>query len=49
MGIYQTHDNGIEKNGLPCCIVLIGAYDTITGCPFAGVCNQPFYYMGNDK
>ncbi|CAD5117736.1 DgyrCDS6482 [Dimorphilus gyrociliatus] len=49
IGVRHALDNGIEERGLPCCVVLIGAYDMKTGCPVAGVCNQPFYHMDNER
>jgi len=33
---------GIHNEGLRCVVVLIGAYDLLTGLPVAGVVNQPF-------
>lgn len=40
---------GIYLDGLQCVVVLIGAYDLITGEPIIGVINQPFYKKSVDN
>lgn len=38
----------IEKSGLKCATVLIGAYNKDTNKPFMGVINQPFFLQNDD-
>ena len=40
---------GVYEDGLPCVVVLIGAYNRQTGRPICGVVNQPFSSYDHDQ
>lgn len=45
-GVWKTSDNesdDIITTGLQCVTCLIGVYESVSGIPLMGVCNQPFY------
>ncbi|XP_033106261.1 inositol polyphosphate 1-phosphatase-like [Anneissia japonica] len=41
-GVEEPSPDGIYQNGLPCAVILIGAFLRQTGEPIFGVINQPF-------
>lgn len=44
----STNIPNIEKSGLKCATVLIGAYNKATSKPFMGIINQPFFQQTDD-
>ncbi|CRK94974.1 CLUMA_CG008462, isoform A [Clunio marinus] len=44
----STSFPNIEKSGLKCATILIGAYNMETSKPFMGVVNQPFFVKSDD-
>ena len=38
--------DGVCRSGLPCVVILVGAFHKTTGQPIAGAINQPFASRG---